>query len=117
MSLYNAILELIAKRYLDQNIEGTEIILQKNQENTGGHCSERTFTAGILYKVILPVPLTSPENYLLVLSSGDGAEFKGFTAEEKYKILVEYEHDNNSFFLFFRKTMTCRFFTNRIPNN
>ncbi len=117
MDLYSAVLASIAKKYTEQTEKDTEIILEKNDGNSGGNCSERTFTAGVLYKIILPVPLISPENYVLVLSSGDGGNYKAFNEAEKSKVLTEYEHNTTSFFLLFKQTLTCRFFTNRIPHN
>ena len=117
MNLSEAVLENIAKRYNDQRYGNTEIVLEKNVGNTGGHCHERTFIKGVIYKVILPVPLISPENYVLEVSSGEGGSYKIFNHAEKIKILTEYECDINSFFLLFKEITTCRFFTNRIPHN
>lgn len=113
MDVYLAVLQNIAKQYKEQNSDDTLIALIKNDGNDGGHCTERNFKANILYKIILPVALPSPENFVLVASSYESGRFHGLSIKEKDILLTEYEETTTSFYIKFKKDVSrFQFFTN-----
>lgn len=113
MNIYTAVLKNVAQQYEKQDNVDTLIVLTKNEGNTGGHCTERNFKANTLYKIILPVALPSPENFVLVASSYESGSFHGLCMKEKSVLLTEYEETTTSFYLKFKKDVSrFQFFTN-----
>ena len=113
MDLYKAVLQKIAEQYEKQNIPDTLILLIKNEGNSGGYCEERNYKANTLYKIILPVPLPLPENFVLVASTYENGNFHGLSIREKDILLTEYEETTKSFYLKFKKDISrFQFFIN-----
>ena len=114
MDPYQLVLQKIREQYEKEKNSTSEIILQKNDGNLGGHCSNLNFEANRLYKIILPAPLMSPENFILMFSYHENNETHYcYEPCQKDKFLVEYENDINSFFIKFKISVTSgEFFTN-----
>ena len=114
MNIARAIAKMMAEKYEQQKIDDTEIILIKNEGNTGGHCQRRHFKKDILYKIVFPTPLSSLDHYMFVcVSSYESGTFKGLTTKEQDELLTIYDEYSihHCFFKFSRDT-ECSFFTN-----